>query len=199
MHLSSNASRKHEIVSNLSDTAKHHICRLTSYEPSPQKPYLYLITTHFNGPTGNANSSIEQNLDHVSSSTNQVYNHILNNTVRRHKYKSRKKYHPFMMSFIDFAGTRTHKARFTELPHIHSVLVVHPSVNPRFQTLASKGFRILEDFHNTTNIRDIDVVEIEQTDGDIRSVIDYSAKSYLMDYIPNVSKETQANMMILNG
>lgn len=196
MPLDTTITPKDAIVANLRDTVKHHINRLSSADPEAQRPYLYLVTTHFTALPGN---TIEQNIDHVSTTAPKLYNHILNKTVKQHKYPSRKKYHPFMMSFIDFSGTREHQPRFAEVPHTHSILVVHPKANPRFRKLVYREFRLHTRFENTSSIREIDAVEIKPTDQDLKAVIDYSAKSYLMNFIPYVSKETQANMLILNG
>jgi hypothetical protein len=78
-------------------------------------------------------------------------------------------------------------------------LIVHPEVNSRFHDLRDNGFQLDQGNRNTGRIKDIDVRDIEPTDDDLETVIDYSAKSYFLDFIALVSAETRADMMIING
>lgn len=187
-------SHKDTLVVQFRDTVASHIERLTSDDLT--KPNLYLVTTHFNDPRYN---SVEKNLDHVSRSTQLVYNHLLNKTVKSHLRKQNKKYHPFMMTFLDFSGSRYHQPSFSMIPHLHSILVVHPKTEARYQDLVDQDFRLNEGSKNTMNIQTMDSQLINPTDKDLETVIDYSSKAYFYNHIPYVSKEAKANMMILNG
>lgn len=187
-------SHKGTLVVQFRDTVASHIDRLTSDDLT--KPNLYLVTTHFNDPRYN---SVEKNLDYVSRSTQLVYNHLLNKIVKSHLRKQNKKYHPFMMTFLDFSGSRHHHSSFGTIPHIHSILVVHPKTEARYLDLVEQDFRINEGNKNTISIQTMDSRLIGPTEEDLETVIDYSSKSYFLDFTPYVSKEAQANMMILNG
>lgn len=193
-------AQRSKAVNGLTQTITSNIKRLKqSTSSSNHDPQAFLVTTHLKEKPIAAKNSVSANLEYATQNTNRLYNLILNNTVARHTYKSRKKYHPFMMSFIDFSGTREHQANFTQLPHVHSVLVLHPETQSRFQELCDKNFRLNEASKNTQNIRKIDAIEIEQADNAFQKVIDYSAKSYFLNFIPFVAKEEQANMMMLHG
>lgn len=184
-------------VSQLRDSVKERINRVSDAETEDQKTGLYLVTTHLKNPIGKA--TVEQQLQYVIDTVPLVYTHILNKTVKSHKFESRRQLHPLMLSFIDYSGSRENQHNFSQLPHVHSILVVHPEVNSRFQDLRDNGFQLDQGNRNTARITNIDVVDIERTDIDLETVIDYSAKSYFLDFIPLVSAETKADMMIING
>ena len=197
MNLNATTAHQGSIVSQLRDSVNERINRVSSAETLEQKTGLYLITTHFKDPMGKG--SVEHHLKYVIDTVPLVYSHILHKTVKSHKYKSRRKLHPFMLSFIDYSGSREHQHNFSQLPHVHSILVVHPQVNSRFQELRESSFRFKERNANTALIKSIDAVDIGPTNADLDTVIDYSAKSYFLEFIPFVSAETQADMMIING
>lgn len=197
MNLDDQRVPKDNIVSQLRDSVKDRINRVSHAETEDQRIGLYLVTTHLKSAKGNA--SVEQQLQFVIDTVPKVYTHILHKTVKQHKYESRRKLHPFMLSFIDYSGSREHQHQFGKLPHVHSLLVVHPEVNARFQDLRDNGFLLKERNDHASRILDIDVVDIGPTDADLDTVIDYSAKSYFLDFIPRVSAETKADMMLING
>lgn len=197
MKTTNQMSSKGPIVSSLKDSLKDRINRLSDTRSSDLAAGLYLVTTHFNDT--NTSGSNEQKLQYVILSVPRVYNHILNKTVKHHHYTSRRKLHPYMLTFVDYSGSRFHQHNFTQLPHTHSILIVHPAVKHRFQELWKDGFRLNDGCRNTSCIQEIDVREIANTDDDLTNVISYSAKSYFLNYIPFVSDETKADMMVFNG
>lgn len=188
------------VIRGLKETFELNQKRLDqSSKTSNKRQKLYYVTCHYKPPINGTRNSIEQNLEYISASIPRVYNHILNKVVQRHKFKCRKKLHPFMMSFVDFSGTREHAANFVQLPHSHSILALHPDTETRFLKLVDQDFRLNENCENTNNMRKVDVFKIGVTEEDLETLIDYSAKSYLMDFIPYVSPEMQTNMLVMNG
>lgn len=102
---------------------------------SIQRQRFYYVNCHHKPPINGYIISIEKILEYVSASIPRVYNHILNKTVSRHKFKSRRKLHPFMMSFVGFSGTREYASSFVQLPHSHTILALHSDTEARFLDL----------------------------------------------------------------
>lgn len=133
---------KEILIPQFKDMIQQQIDRLTNPNDPNNKPGLYMVTTHLHEPE--YLEKPETKLRYVINTVPSVYKHILNKTVKRHKLKGHRKYHPFMLSFVDYSGSRQHDHRFNIIPHVHSILVVHPKVNQQFKNLMENGFRLDE-------------------------------------------------------
>lgn len=102
MSLDAQRVPRDNIVSQLKDSVKERINQVSDAETEDQKTGVYLVTTQLKNPIGKG--SIEQHLQYVIDTVPMVYNHILNKTVKSHKFESRQKLHPLMLSFIDYSG-----------------------------------------------------------------------------------------------
>lgn len=157
---------------------------------------IFLLTTRFNQIS---ETKTENLIKYVSSKSENVYSHLLNKLVKQHHRAGRKQYHPTMWSFIDFAGSKTHQMRIHETPHIHSILILHPSTVDAFNSLCEVDFKIALKSNNTKSIQEIHSQRIMQGDENLKKVIDYSGKVYLKNYIPGVSEEVKSTMFFGNG
>lgn len=89
-----------------------------------------------------------------------------------------RKYQPVSLDFVDFPGTKKSYGNTLAAPHVHSILVVHPNTQARFDRLVHSKFLISKENVKTSAIETVDCRPIKGVD-DLSTCINYSMKFYL--------------------
>lgn len=100
--------------------------------------HLYLVTMNFQGGVGIARNSwspVRNAL--IFDSIFKGWYLSVTKRILGPRYNKKPQLQPFCMAFLDVEGTRHQTAPATFLmPHIHALLLIHPSNSSRFELLA---------------------------------------------------------------
>lgn len=145
--------------------------------------HLYFVTMHF-----------RPGLGAVRNSRLPVQNGYLFNQIYKGWYLSvcekllGSKFHkkpirqPFSMAFLDVEGSRQHKAASAfQIPHIHALILAHPTSADLFRQLAADGRLSLTNDHR---ISKVDVLPFRDQGRSAEPMMTYTAK-YARETIGN--------------
>lgn len=137
------------------------------------EPKLYFMTVTFTECALIACPA--KRLEYVRNTHEKFFMKIMGKTVKRFKQPKNRYKQLASIDFYDFPGTKKGQGNTVKLPHIHSVLLIHPETIARFEEARSRDFDVYQDAELRSRIQSVDFREIHTRD-DLRKVIDYSSK-----------------------
>lgn len=177
MNFRKRISDEKEFVSIVTSQINELSDRMSVSHPSGGclKPKLYFLTSVYN-----ETALIEcpnKRLDYVEGTQKYLFLRIMGAAVSRYlKPKNRYK-QPVSIDFFDFPGTRKGGGDTLSLPHVHSVLLIHPETDERFNQARMGDFGIRTRPDLDRRIRSLQCLDIE-TKGDLSRIIGYSSKFF---------------------
>lgn len=98
----------------------------------------YFVTTSFTPIDADLNAKI----DHCFTSYEKFYRHLTSRLMTNYTRESKFHLHPITFDFVDFPNTRDNRPHTNEpeTPHIHSVFLIHPVTQSKFESLMSQNF-----------------------------------------------------------
>ena len=126
-------------------------------------PAIYLMTISYT-KIPDAYGDVAKQINLCRRRADKFYTNLIDKLVPRNQGKN-KRYQPLVFDFLDFPGTRQNKPRYSETPHCHSLVVVHPRYMDKFEDLAAQGFKM----NKLSFVQDIHVERIGRTNPSQRS------------------------------
>lgn len=167
--------KENEFVKTINKQISELSDRMSVSHPSGGflKPKLYFLTSAYN-----ETSIIEcpnKRLEYIEGTQKQLFCRIMAATLSRYATPKNRYKQPVSIDFLDFPGTRKGNGDTLSLPHVHSVLLIHPETDERFNQARKTDFGIRNNPDLDRKVRSLDCQCIE-TKCDLKSVIGYSSK-----------------------
>jgi hypothetical protein len=179
-------------ISDFMKTIKYHKDRMKMLDEGKCiLPRLYFITETYKDLPKENKYSMSKKYDEGFTSYDpdellqithnrhmDFYKHILNQVLPSNHFPQRKKYYPIALSFIDLSGSRYNRPTAIKIPHVHSLFIISPKTQERFEALKDNNFKLDLESPKTRFIKTIDCEEVPWDWRDVQRVIGYSSKFY---------------------
>lgn len=127
------------------------------------------------------------------------YKHILNQVLPSNHFPQRKQYYPIALSFIDLSGSRRNRPTAIKIPHVHSLFIISPKTQKRFDTLIENNFKLDLESPKTRFIKTVDCEEVPWDWKDVQRVVGYSSKFYNSTYSKKYVEEVRSKIFSMHG
>nr|WP_325249738.1 hypothetical protein [Amylibacter sp.] len=157
------------------------------------EPNCYFMTAAFT-----QNSLISdpiKRLEYIRNLHEKLFMKIMGKTVKRYKLPKNRYKQTTSIDFYDFPGTQKGQGNTVLLPHIHSLLLIHPETVGRFEKARLEEFGVFNDPELRNKIQSLDFQEIKDREN-LLKVIDYSSKFYRKPAFP--FNEEQLHSLLYN-
>lgn len=132
----------------------------------------YFVTTSFVP----IDASIKKKIEFCFQSYAKFYRHMISCLMTN--YTRKFHLHPRTFDFIDFPNTKHNRPHTNEpkTPHIHSIFLIHPETQSKFETMMSEEFSDIVTHRNMRSVIQCYAERITETNEDMTRVVSYSSK-----------------------
>ncbi|WP_139792970.1 hypothetical protein [Pseudophaeobacter leonis] len=138
-------------------------------------PKLYFLTSVYNETS--LIMCPNKRLEYVEGRQKCLFMRIMGATVSRYMKPKNRYKQPVSIDFFDFPGTRRGGRDTLSLPHVHSVLLIHPETDEKFNQARTNDFWIINRPDLNRRIRSLKCLNIE-TKEDLTRIVGYSSKFF---------------------